>query len=737
MKKTLIACAAAVVAMPLAAAPTSGAYVTDSQNTWVQDRVGDRIDTVNMIMCIMSSFRSDAMVNAGPYLALTDQKKCTGRGGQSSSTSAGESNASSFMNAVVESTQASVTAPLIMKAWITEEPEPGQKSLISIYSVATAGKSATYPNGLFTIHYCGKAMNNLAGACEFKGVLRADADGLSYYEDEGNNSEKKMVLQTGSTDSGSGQMMGMEQGSPYAYRFAYDGDYFRRSDGTNDSCFSRDASAATYSTWRYGTYKEDGSRLDSTNPGFSVKYLVGSETYYGFWSFWGLWLPESALATVGTTGVLSRRVGSDDVPLTVVKRGGKLWKLTRQASSLDEFKNVPMNYFAQAAIGSGGTQLEQNTNYEVQWDGTHLLATSKQQCSQDGCSSQPLSPPIELNASDFRTAGASVLPIFFPSGGGSGAITLASSGNFSGTNVLAYRTRSLVAPGASDAPSSLVCLGSCPKSGADLASAFASNPPQPFLTQSWMPVASGSAKTYSYSDGMLSDSGGDVDGATLSADGMGPYQGGISTGSLVAVGDVASVQCDSDGTPNVSGTHVCPSLADSVAVSYQWETGPKRWSQYFGAAGVTIDPPKSLSFAVTNTNIRAANKALYVGNTLQMQFSGFGELQGIPGNCVDPETNMPTQCGPNARYVPGFDILDGSVVTEGSSASHYVKYLERELRLSQATGAAETQCKATLALPSNLTLPGPASLTLDPWVVIGSMPAVTTTRPSVIDGIVQ
>ena len=39
------------------AAPTSGAYVTDKQNTWVQDRVGDRIGTVNMIMCIIGSMK--------------------------------------------------------------------------------------------------------------------------------------------------------------------------------------------------------------------------------------------------------------------------------------------------------------------------------------------------------------------------------------------------------------------------------------------------------------------------------------------------------------------------------------------------------------------------------------------------------------------------------------------------------------------------------------------------------
>ena len=95
------------------AAPTSGAYVSDKQNTWVQDRVGDRIGTVNMIMCIIGSMRGDAMVNQGPYVALIDEGKCQGRGdsSKSGSTNAGESNATNYMSAVVQSAQATTTNP--------------------------------------------------------------------------------------------------------------------------------------------------------------------------------------------------------------------------------------------------------------------------------------------------------------------------------------------------------------------------------------------------------------------------------------------------------------------------------------------------------------------------------------------------------------------------------------------------------------------------------------------------
>ena len=731
-----------------AAEPTSGAYVTDTQNTWVQDQVGDRISTVNMIMCVMGALRADAMVNSGTYLALVDQNKCSGRSdsAKADSTSAGESNATDYMNAVVESTQASSTDPLYMKAWITMETGDERKMLISVYGVATAGKSDAYPNGLFSLNYCGQPAGAPSGStCVMQGMLRSDADGLSFYEAEmggggggggGGVIETKMALLTSSPDAGGGQVEGIENGTSFQHRFAYDGSNFRRSHGTVDACFSRDKTLAEYSTWRYGTYNEDGSRLNSSNPGFPVKYVNGSDTYHGFWSFWGLWLPDSAMANVGSSGTLSRRVGDAEEVLTVSKKGGKLWKLTRQDSSLSAFKNIPMTYWAATEVGSGINQLIQGKNYELQWDGTHLLATREQTCSPSGCQQDAISPPKELQASDFRAASVRVLPIFFPSGGGNGAVRVDQLNEFSGDTALSYRTRTLVAPDAADAPSTLYCLGMCPKSGANLVSAFSSNPPAPFRPQSWGPVLPASATTYTFTNGMLTGGSGEVDGSSVATSSLKQYQGGIMSGSLVEGSNLSALQCDGSGVPNVAGDHLCPSLVDRADVSYQWETGPNKWNQYFGAAGITIDPPKSLSFAVTADNIRSAHSARFVGNTQQLQFSGFGELQGIPGHCVNPEDNAPKSCGPHTRYVPGFDIVDGSVVTEGAT-NYYVKYLERELRLSKLTGDAETSCKATLSLPTGLTMPDATSLSVNPVVANGPMPVLNDPKPSVIDGIVQ
>ncbi|MFZ2652012.1 MAG: hypothetical protein WA210_18090 [Burkholderiaceae bacterium] len=735
MKSLSLGLAALVVPVAFAAAPTSGAYVTDNQNTWVQDRVGDRIGTVNMIMCVMSAMRPDALVNQGAYRALVDENKCSGRGNgsKSGSTNAGESNATNFMSAVVVSTQASVLEPLIMKAWLTSEGEPGHKSSIYVYSVATAGKSDANSNGLFTITYCGKPAGVQSGPCQFKGVLKSEASGVSFYESEQDGSGSrttKLALQAPSTDNGQGRVQGAENGSPFDFSFAYDTDNFRRSDGTVDGCFARDKAVADYSTWRYGTYNEDGSRLSASNPGFPVKYVNGDTSTFGFWSFWGLWLPESALATLGSAGTLTRRVGNDDQALSVVKRGGKLWKQVRELATLGSFKSVSMMYWVNQPVGS----LQQGSNYELQWDGAKLVAIGTQSCDQNGCSQQPFSPPLEVSAADFRTAGVRMLPIFFQSIGGNGAVSVPETGAFAAETVLAFRSRSMVAPDASDAPTDLVCLNNCLEG--DLAAAFAAQPPQPFLAHSWEPVITPPA--YQFSNGMLSRLGVNIDGSTLNKDALGPFSGGLNSGAMLAQADLADVRCDVNGTPNSAGARICPGLADRATVTYEWETGPNHWNHYFGAAGVTIDPPKQLAFAAHAGNIRAVDTAKYEGTTVQLQFSGFGELQGVPGQCVNPDTNAEVPCGQNVRWVPAFDILDGSSVTSGAS-TYYVKYLERELRLAKLTGAAEASCKASLSLggAASMALPDASSITVDPVLVNGTEPTPANPKPAVIDGILQ
>jgi len=723
------------------AAPSTGAYVTDARNTWVQDRVGDRISTVNMIMCIIGSMRGDAMVNQPAYVALIDQGKCEGRGdsSKSGSTNAGASNATNYMSSVVQATQASDTSPLIIKAWLHDEQDNGgspEKMTIYVYVVATAGKSEENPNGLFSMYFCGTPEGG--GTCMFSGALKSDSSGLSFYQAEGSDLTRLKLQSNPTSDAGQGRVSGVDHSGSYAYNFAYDSSQFRRDDGTTDACFARDTAAGDYSTWRYGTYLSSGERLELDNPGFPVKYEYSGATYYGLWSFWGLWLPESAMDNIQLGhGTLTRRVGSSDVPLTIEKHNGKLWKLERNTSSLDEFKNVPMMFWTPNTMGS----LQAGHNYELKWDGSTLQAVGEQVCSGGQCAPQALSPAVTLNAATLSASNVKALPIFFPSGGGNGTISVPGSGAFAGSNAVYYRTRTVVSP--SDPTVQLDCVNQCLKSGSDLVSALTATPTQgnPY-TGTWGPTTTLASYTFTAGD-LTHDNNANaaVDASGVDKGDMRSYQWGLSSGNMVDHADINSVKCDSDGTPNTSGTHYCPGLVDQAAVIYQWETGPNQWNQYFGAAGVTIDPPKSLSLGAhyvngnpgSLNNIRGSAAADYHGNTVQLQFGGFGELQGVPGGCVNPDDNSAVSCDQNTRWVPAFDILDGTSVTDGST-SYFVRYLERELRLGSLTC---TGGSPSLSSAAALTLPDSTTVDVNARTTLGTEPTPASAKPAVIDGLVQ
>ncbi|MES2091088.1 MAG: hypothetical protein V4532_14070, partial [Pseudomonadota bacterium] len=136
-----------------------------------------------------------------------------------------------------------------------------------------------------------------------------------------------------------------------------------------------------------------------------------------------------------------------------------------------------------------------------------------------------------------------------------------------------------------------------------------------------------------------------------------------------------------------------------------------------------------------SNNIRSNDVAKYSGSTMRLQFNGFGELQGIPGHCVKQLDNTETtNCDQNTRWVPAFDIVDGSSVAEGSTP-YFVQYLERELRFS----------KVSLGTCSTLTLPSSGSAldlsstyTEQPDSVLGvTAPTPANPKAAVIDGTVQ
>ena len=92
---------------------------------------------------------------------------------------------------------------------------------------------------------------------------------------------------------------------------------------------------------------------------------------------------------------------------------------------------------------------------------------------------------------------------------------------------------------------------------------------------------------------------------------------------------------------------------------YQWETGPNPYNQFAAVKGsngqfVNFDAPLQVNFAVP----QGAAFGEYAGKSIVLQYGGFGELWGLPGICVSPQTNDEVACGDGGevRYVPSFVI---------------------------------------------------------------------------------
>jgi hypothetical protein len=714
------------------AAPLSGAFATDPQNEYVQDLVLERISTVNMIMCFMGNLRPDAKVNAGTYLALVDQSLCGEKGGSDTGGSGGASAAVNYAKATVQSTRTSNSDPMVVKAWV----KPSGNELIFTYTTVTAGVSSTNPNGIFTMNFCGvSAASNtpLTDPCLFSGTLTSAGSTVTFYESGTMGSPYSNALTLSQTDStsGSGRLAG-SQGGSFDQVFAYNSTHFYRGNANNTQlvCFDRDGANANYSTWRYGMYNDSGTRYELANPGFPVTYEVGGITYYGYAGFWGIYLPNDVLSSLTTGSTLVRRdpASNSSTNYTVTKAGGKLYRLSKQAATLGASQGQAMRVFM-----SGGET-------EIQWDGTNLTILR----TFSGGSWSECTASCTLSASTLYGGGTKTLFGYAESLGGEIAIAVPSSGGFTSDTVLTYRTRDVVAP--SNQPVSLKCISRCPKGGLSNSDFSGGSPYETGATDNNLgtPIAKANAISYSFSSGMMingNGTAGNVDASALSLSGQ--YQYGFHSGRLIAPSDTTSygqASCDGSGNADPSGTNLCPWLVDVADVVYQWETGPNGWNQYVGlstgGSTVAFDPPTMIPFSpslVNTTGLTMGNTLL--GSTIQLQYGGFGELQGIPGSCVNPSTNETVNCGTSlsgglqVRYVPAFSITDGTSATV-SGSTKWIKYLDREIRLSEV---AQSNC-SSLTLPTAATLPSSAT---DPRPSTGAEPSLSTSIPAVIHGVVQ
>src|SRR5260221_1025817 len=401
MNSRILACAALLAASLIsavqAAIPLISAYSTDPQSDYVQDSPSDSISSLNMILCILGSMRAGSMVNAGPYIALVDMNKC-----ESKAASSGAAGATNYATAVLDVTRATNSDPMIGKVWLSMTDQ-GNALNVFLHLSATQSPSAAEPYGLFRLDYLG----NKNGATAFNGFIDSQASSISQYETGNNSSNTAMALSATSTSPAPRTITSIGAAS---FNFAYNANYFRRSDGTNDQCFDRSKANAQRSVWQYGTYNDnDGSRVDMANPGFPIVGSYARTSYYGIGNYSGIQFHGLDLNTIADARPISGLTVTDQRPsnttsYTLSKVGGKLTKWTQQATTLDSLNNIPFSFGGDLTGLTDNSAVTGYQNWQMQWSSTTQAFTvlGMQTCDNNGCVTTPVSPVANVIANGFN-----------------------------------------------------------------------------------------------------------------------------------------------------------------------------------------------------------------------------------------------------------------------------------------------------------------------------------------------
>lgn len=745
-------------------------YTSDKTNVWVEDRTTESFNTINDILCMMGQTKYDSMLNKGIYTALVDQNVCSSSKSDVSSAGSEAQNQSSgagmpsYMTFNVISSRVDNASPEILKMWIHQPAsDHDSEALIYAYATIAEGSGSTNPYGIFAMHFAGYNIVNgtVAGTPSFKGTLRAvravasDPASkvlLQFVSQDSHdcgmgmeNSDQQVILDRSADGSGgAGVIYQSSTGACGSQEIHFDiafsaADFWRRdliTLGNPTACLDR--VHFDESSWSYGLYDAAGTRL-TRNSGFPITFAQGGR---GFIGYWGLWADNGI--TINNGDIVNKvdynNGASTPTPYTVFKAAGKLKKHTRKAMTVADITGIPLGYYEQPVTGGPGT------NYQVVWGdpsntGTttfYKISSLPQNCSGN-CTWADMAPV----AVDFQHLQWGTLNFWSQSLSGSAQVPLngcthtAPGGQYpngytscavpvGGTSVIFY-AEDVVSPG-DTVPATLACYDNCPDPATITTNApyFTSNGAEHDYTMS---------TNLAGSNPMLLMLGASSAGTSVT-DAAYPY--GLQSGALFdpSVSNLAALAC-----PWNPG-QMCTWMAWSALTEfYTWETGPSTWNQFITVTdathqnGVKFDAPLEVKYVLN-------------GTTYLLQYGGFGQLQGIPGKCVDMDSGLNADCslggsGNNAiRWVPQFTIprvkQDGvtlTTVTDPNNVPYFVKPLEVEQRMK--TDATPGACTALAGTDFAAYTPLPdMTIFVDPKVTNGDEPA-TPAAPAVIGGVVQ
>lgn len=704
--------------------PQDSDYFKAHQRIFVHDPSAEPFDIINEILCIVAQTQYEAMLNKGAYIAQIDRNLC--RMDRDSASNAGEQSQNQSSGSTmpdyemwtIESSRADNNSPHIVKVWASLEADEHtpERALFAKLSM-TEGASNTNPYGIFTLNF--KMHPIINGNMDTskvvdRGFLKTEKDSsgkvlLKFALKGGGGNETwtmNAVLDRASDGSnGSGRTRfafthpgGSDSGE---YNLVYNDTHFRRQNiNTNDDkCFSR--TQFDESAWSYGLYDSTGNRVKISS-GFPVR----KGDRHGWIGYYGMWFPDDVSLNDGDTVYkFAFGPGGAEEQYTVFKKRGKLIKYTKKELTLTEIKDIPLQYH-------GSTD---NSEYRAVWNGTNFMKIDKLDCQGGPCYWADITD-VAMNLSSLQW---DTLHFWSEALGGEVRIKLAgctnNMGSFNCSNAatnnqtkVTFYLQETVYP-TDTVASTLSCAKDCPNPST-LNDNDSSND---YFNNNMQPSQNPTFNNYSFSteDMLLKYNNVDII-KTSSGD------WGLRSGPLFE--DTQEnrnlLKCEWDQSL------ICPwRVWDSLNTFYIWETGPNSWNQFItlksGNSFLKFDPP--LSVALTHNNAK-----------YYLEYSGFGNLWGIPGKCVDENTGSNAACGPNTRWIPEFSIPDGTELTDGSDSN--IKYLAKAIEKEQRMKNVDNSYCSSINYGS-YTLP-----TIDTYEDpnIGDEPVVMG-APAVIGGVLQ
>ncbi len=684
----------------------------------------------NNILCVLSKFAADTMVSETgvTYVAQYNAAKCEQdrdeldmeKGNQTSGTGAPET-----QRAVVYSKRVNDDTAQVVRAWIPMEEDYGTM-VVRVKGKLYESPSDTNPYGRFHLDFVERS----AVDTPLRGVLEANQVGdiiqLGFWEEESFNppgSFRGMMVQrpvaveassfenSGTATAKFSEPDAMAPGGTIedTINIRYNPDKLHGKELAENEDFCLDRKDYHESVWSYGLYNKESGERKTRQGGIPLVFDSGPQTYYGWYGYYGFWFSEDVSIDSGT---LVRRETYSDAEESdtyrVFEGAGKLIRKSRDTVPLDKIEDVLMDYW------------EGDTRYRIAWN-----PESSAFKTADRGGTLALTGLWSPGLYIWADALGGDIQIKF-----SDCVEDTTTGKYScdayGTDTVITYNREKIQPGDTSVPETLYCKSlECPL-------------PAPRInTTSWdtspfdlnLPVEEDSvpanatydtytfdANRYDLAFGGVSSVEREVDADTTD---WGRY--GIQSGPLFAAADSAALACDWD-TSYTCGWQA----AENIDEYYVWETGDENWSKLTALRDpvtgeiVDVQPPISVKYEPGNS-------------TYRLSYHGFGELEGIPGKCVDAETGEDTACeegGEELRWVPAFSIPSGDTVASltNPGTEYFVKQLQVEQRLKNDP----TGCGSLTPLQ---TLP---VLGEDDWTSpnIGPKPSADS-APAVINGEVQ